>query len=170
MPKDDVEKVTADAVAKGGVLVRFYFDMQHEEKDKLQPLLVNLVNDHLMKEAGVVYCYGAIEDPLEKDGVFITSGTITVLFDNFKPILGVAFRYAPAGIEILRPEKEMRFKVNELQSMLMDISQISVGYSSFILEKVLKKEDADNIRRQLENRSELGKRFMGEGGTEEAKK
>ena len=52
MAKSDVEKVTEEKVAKGGVLVRMYFDMQHEEKDKLQPLLVDLINERLMKEPG----------------------------------------------------------------------------------------------------------------------
>lgn len=160
MAKSEVDKVTEERIAKGGVLARLYFDVQHQERDKLQPLLVDLVNNRLMKEKGIVYCYGSVEEPLEKDGTFITSATVTVLFEGFPPMIAIAFRYAPAGIEILRPEKEMRFTVSELQSLLMDVSQISLEYSNFILQKVLKPEDVATIKKQLENRAELGKKML----------
>ncbi|MDE1871551.1 MAG: hypothetical protein KGI06_04930 [Candidatus Micrarchaeota archaeon] len=160
MAKSDVEKVTEEKIAKGGVLVKLYFDMQHKEKDKLQPLLVDLINERLMKEPGVVYCYGSVEEPLEKEGTYITSAMVTMLFDKFQPLVGVAFRYAPAGIEILKPSNTMSFKIFELQAMLMDLSQISVDYSKYILEKVLKPEDIENIRTQLENRTETGKKLL----------
>lgn len=160
MAKNDVEKITEEKIAHGGVLIRFYFDMQHEDKEKLQPILVNLVNEQLMKEPGVVYCYGAIEEPLEKEGVFITSATITMLFESFKPLLSIVFRYAPAGLEILKPQSEMRLKTSELQSMLMDMSSLSINYSRWILEKVLGKEDVEKILKQMENRAEVGKKFL----------
>ncbi len=161
LAKNDVEKVTDETIAKGGILVRFYFDMQDKDKEKLQPLMVNLVNEQLMKEPGVVYVYGSIEEPLEKGGVYTTSGVITMLFSNFAPLVGISFKYAPAGLEILRPEKEVRFRTNELQSILMDLSQISMDYSKFIFEKMLKPEDMENIRKQMENRAELSKKFLG---------
>lgn len=160
MAKTDVEKVTEEKIAKGGILVRFYFDMQDSSKDKLQPLLVDLINERLMKERGVVYCYGAIEEPLEKKGVWITSATVTVLFESFRPLIGVAFHYAPAGVEILKPNHDMAFKTHELQAVLMDLSQLSVDYSRYILENVLKPEDVESIKKQMENRAETGKKLL----------
>lgn len=170
MAKNDVEKITEETLAKGGILVRLYFDMQEREKEKLQPLMANLINEQLMKEKGVIYVYGTIEEPLLKDGIYTTSGIITALFSAFQPLIGVAFKYAPGGIEILKPEREMKFKINELQSMLMDLSQISMDYSKFILEKVLKKEDLENIKKQMENRAELGKKFLDQRKTDDEKK
>lgn len=169
MAKNDVEKVTEEKIRDGGVLVKFYFDMQEKDKEKLQPLLVDLINERLMKEPGVVYVYGSVEEPLEKDGVYITSAMVTVLFDKFLPLLSVAFRYAPAGIEILKPEKEMHFKTSELQSVLMDMSALSIGYSQFMLEKILKPEELEEIKKQMERRAELGKKFLNERKTEEKK-
>lgn len=169
MAKNDVEQVTEEKLAKGGVLVKLYFDMQEKDKDKLQSLLVDLINQRLLKEPGVVYCYGAIDEPLERDGTYITSAIVTALFDNFMPLIGVAFNYAPAGIEILKPEKEMHFRIGDLQSMLMDVSQISVNYSKFILERIMKPEDLENIKKQLDNRAETGKKII-TGTSEEEKK
>jgi hypothetical protein len=162
LAKNDVERVTSETIAKGGILVRFYFDMQDKDKEKLQPLMVNLVNEQLMKEPGVVYVYGSIEEPIEKQGVYTTSGIITMLFSSFAPLVGIAFKYAPAGLEIIKPEKEMRFRTNELQSILMDLSQISMDYSKFILEKVLKPEDLEIVKKQMENRADVSKKFLDE--------
>jgi hypothetical protein len=158
--KNDVDMVTEEKVRKGGVLARLYFDMQDKDKEKLQHIMLSLVNDKLMKEKGVVYCYGTIEEPLEKDGIYITSATVTLLMDNFAPLIGIAFNYAPAGVEVLKPEKEIKLKTNEVQTILMDISQISINYSKYIFERVLKPEDMEAITRDLENRAEIGKKLI----------
>jgi hypothetical protein len=160
MAKSDVDRVTDDTIAKGGVLVKMYFDMRHTEKEKLQPLMADLINERLMKENGIVYCYGAIEEPLEKDGVFITSGTVTVLLNGFMPLIGIAFRYAPAGVEVIRPTKDIILKPMDLQRMLMDISDISMNYSKYILEKVLAPKERDDMLAHLNDRAELGKKLL----------
>lgn len=170
MAKNDVEKVTEETVAKGGVLVKMYFDMRHNEKDKLQPLMTDLINERLMKEKGLVYCFGAIEEPLERDGIFITSGTVTVLFESFFPLVGIAFRYAPAGIEILKPAGSIQFRPMDLQRMLMDISDISINYSKYILERVLSPEEKDAVTKHLDDRAELGKKMIDSGKKEQPKK
>jgi hypothetical protein len=167
MAKSDVDKVTDEKISSGGVLVKLYFDMQNKEKEKLQPLLVDLINERLMKEPGVVYCYGSVEEPIERDGIFITSAMVTILFDKFQPLIGVAFKYSPAGIEILKPANSITLKTFELQAMLMDLSQISLDYSKYILEKVMKPEDIENLRSQIDNRSEIGKKLLEKKDDEE---
>lgn len=157
MAKNDVERVTEEKIAKGGVLVKFYFDMQDTDKSKLQPLLLDLINGRLMKEKGVVYCHGSIEEPIENKGVFITSAMVTMLFESFMPLVNIAFNYAPAGIEILRPTGEMSFKIYELQTMLMDMASISMSYSKYIMEKVLTPEEVERLKQQMADRAETGK-------------
>jgi hypothetical protein len=164
MAKNDVDRVTDEKIAKGGVLVKFYFDIQDTNKEKLQPLLVDLINGRLMKEKGVVYCHGSIEEPIENKGIYITSAMVTVLFDSFMPLVNIAFNYAPAGIEILRPTGEMTFKVHELQGMLMDMASISVVYSKYIIENVLKGEDLERLKNQVDERVETGKKHLEKKG------
>lgn len=160
MAKNDLERVTDEKVARGGVLAKLYFDMQHKEKEKLQPLLVDLINQRLLKEKGVVYCYGMIDEPIERDGLFITNAIITVLTENFFSMANIAFNYAPSGVEILKPLKEIVMRPSELQGYLMDLSQMSLNYSKYILEKVMSPEDMKKISSEIENRIELGKRAM----------
>lgn len=160
MAKNDVDRVTEEKLAKGGVLVKLYFDMQDTNREKLQPLLVDLINGRLMKEKGVVYCHGSIEEPIENKGIYITSAMVTVLFDSFMPLVNIAFNYAPAGIEILKPAGEMTFKVHELQGMLMDMASISVVYSKYIIDNVLKGEDLQRLKNQIDERVETGKKHL----------
>jgi hypothetical protein len=160
MAKTDVEKVTDETIAKGGILVKMYFDMRHNDKDKLQPLMTDLINERLMKEPGLVYCFGAIEEPLERDGVFITSAVVTTLFTSFMPLIGISFRYAPAGIEIIKPNKDISFKPMDLQGILMDISNISINYSKYILERVLSPEEKAAAVAHIQDRADLGKKML----------
>lgn len=160
MAKNEVDRVTEERILKGGVLVKLYFDMQDKDKEKLQPLMANLINEHLMKEKGVVYCYGAIEEPILVKDLYTTSAVVTVLVDSFIPLVNIAFNYAPAGIEVMRPEKGIILKANDMQAVLIDISQISINYSRYVLEKVLKKEDMEVIRQDLENRARIGKELI----------
>ncbi len=160
MAKNEVDRVTEERILKGGVLVKLYFDMQDKDKEKLQPLMANLINEHLMKEKGVVYCYGAIEEPILVKDLYTTSAVVTVLVDSFIPLVNIAFNYAPAGIEVMRPEKGIILKANDMQAVLIDISQISINYSRYVLEKVLKKEDIEVIRQDLENRARIGKELL----------
>ena len=158
--KSDMGKITEEKIAHGGVLATLYFDMQSEDKEKLQPLMLDLINERLLKEPGVVYCYGQIEEPLEREKIFTTSAMVTILTQNFSTLVRIAFNYAPAGVEILRPQNEMHFRIAELQAMLMDLSHVSVIYSRYIMERVLKPEDVEKIKRDLERREESGKKHI----------
>ncbi|MGC8622516.1 MAG: hypothetical protein ACP5SJ_00145 [Candidatus Micrarchaeia archaeon] len=160
MAKAELDRVTEEKILKGGVLAKLYFDMQDKDKDKLQPLMVNLINEHLMKEKGVVYCYGSIDEPILVKDLYTTSAVVTVLVDSFIPLVNIAFNYAPAGVEVLKPEKGIVLKANDMQAVLIDISQISVNYSRYVLEKVLGKDDLELIQRDLENRAKIGKDLL----------
>lgn len=158
--KSDLDLVTEEKIRSGGILVKLYFDIQDKDKDKLQPLLTDLINNRLMKSKGVVYCYGKILEPMGKEDLFITSAIVTVLTDSIGALINIMFNFAPAGLEVLRPEKEIFIKASELQSLLLDISNISITYSKYILERVMDKSEAEMIRKQLENRAELGKKLV----------
>jgi hypothetical protein len=169
MAKSDVNRVTEETIARGGVLVKMYFDMRHTEREKLQPLMADLINERLVKERGVVYCYGAIEEPIGRDGVFITSAILTLLVDSFPPLVDIAFRYAPAGIEILKPASEMLLKTAQLQSVLMNLSDVSMTYSRYIMENVLKPEEIENFKAHVEDRAAIGKKILDSSKKEEKK-
>ncbi len=158
--KDDVERVADEHIGKGGVLVRLYFDVQDKEEGKLQPLLTDLVNNRLLKEKGIIYCYGKVNEPIESNGMFVASAIVTVLFSGLAPLVNVVFNYAPMAIELIKPEKEFHMKTAELQSVLLDLSSVSLTYSRYMLERIMKKEDIEAVRKQIENRIVIGRRTI----------
>ncbi len=158
--KNEVDAVTDEHVANGGVLVKMYFDVQDKEPERLQPLLVDLINNRLLKEKGVVYCFGKIAEPMKSNDYYVTSATVTVLFTGLHPLINVVFNYAPMAIELIKPEKEFHMNTAELQSVLLDLSSVSVTYSRYMLERIMKKEDLDQVRKQIENRAAIGKKVI----------
>lgn len=167
----EVEEVTQKALANGGVLAKLYFDMESAKQEELQPLMVDLINNRLLKSNGVIYCFGAIDEPIKLKDTFSTSATVTALFKDLWSIVNVMFNFTPAGVEVLKPNREYALKPNELQALLLNIAQVSVQYNNYVLSRVLKKEDYDKIVEQMKVREELGKKLMeGKGQAPEEKK
>lgn len=160
MAKSEVEEVTHKTLQKGGLLVKIYFDMASEKKEDLQPLMVDMINNRLLKTPGVVYAHGAIEDPIKTNDVYTTSSILTVLVNDFKVLVNICFMFSPAGIEILKPDRDYTLKINDMQAILLSLSQIAADYSQYILTKVMSKEDMEKMKRDMANREALGKRLL----------
>lgn len=160
MSQSDIKDVTNETVAKGGILANLWLDMQSERQDDLQPLMTDLVNNKILKTPGVVYCFGSIEEPIKIDNVYSTSAKLTVLVKSISAMVIIAFNYTPAGIELLRPEREYVIKSSDLQTILMDMAQISMDYSKYILEKVMNKEDLAKVQQNMKMREEQGRRLL----------
>lgn len=164
MAKSEVEEVTRKTMQRGGILAKLYFDMQSEKEEDLQPLLTELINNNLMKTDGVVYAYGSIESPIKVDKFFSSSAEVVMLTKDLGTLVNISFRYAPAALEILKPDNEYIIKVADLQSILLGLAQTSIEYSQFILSKTLKKEDYEKIQQDIRNREALGKKLLEKKG------
>lgn len=169
MAKSEVDEVTKKAVENGGYLVKLYFDMQSDNEADLQPLMTDLVSNKLLKEPGVIYCSGAIDETIKIKEIYSTSAVVSALFRDLGALINVVFNYAPAGVEIIKPEREVQIKTAELQSILLSLSQVSADYSQYILSRVLTSEDYAKIQSDLKNREQLGKRLMNKKGDDEEK-
>lgn len=162
--KKEVEEVTQRTLDKGGILAQLYFDMESEKQDELQPLMVDLINNRLLKTQGVVYCFGGIDEPIKLKDTYTTSAQLTVLFDGLWPLVNVMFTFTPAGVEILKPTRDYVLKQADLQALLLNVTQVSLEYNNYVLSRVLKKEDYDKIMEQMKSREELGKKLLEKKG------
>ncbi len=160
MAKTEMEEVTENTLRKGGILTKLYFDMQSPEDTDLQALLADLINNKLLKSAGVVYCSGSIEETIKVNDVYSSAATVTTLFSDIGALINAVFNFAPAGLEIIKPENELVIKTSQLQSVMLSLSEISVDYSKYILERVLKKDEYDKVLTDLKAREDLGKRLI----------
>ena len=162
--KKQVEEVTRQTLDKGGLLVKLYFDMESAKQEELQPLMVDLINNRLLKTPGIVYCVGAIDEAVKLKDTYSTSAEVTALVEGLWPLVSVMFTFSPAGVEILKPSKDYLLKLPELQSLLLNVAQISMEYNNYILSRVLKPEDFEKIKEQMKSREELGRRLLDKKG------
>lgn len=160
MAQDEVAKITQETLQKGGILAKVYFDMQSEKQEDLQPLMTDLISNKLLKMPGVVYCLGEIAEPIKVEQHFSTNATTTILTKDIAALINICFHYAPVGIEILKPDKEIIIKLPEMQSILLDLATVSTQYNEYILSRVLTKEDFEKVQADLKNRELIGQKLI----------
>ncbi len=161
MAKNEVDDITQRAIEKGGLLVKLYFDMHTDVQTDLQAIMADLVNNKLLKAKGVLYCFGSIDEPIKDGDMFTTSAIVTALIGSLEDAMNVVFTFAPAAIEVIKPEGEYRLKQSELQNTLVSLSSISMNYSEYILKRIMSQSDYEKIKGDIKAREELGKRIMG---------
>ena len=157
----EVDEVTEKTLRSGGVLAVLYFDIHGKNKEELQPLMVDLINNRLLKTRGVVYCHGSVEAPIELGDGYSTAATVEILFKDIKALVEVSFNFAPVGINIIKPENEYIIKMPMMQSLMLDLAQISIEYSNYILSRVLNEDEYKRIQENMKSREEIGKRILG---------
>ena len=160
MANSEVNEVTDKAIRRGGILARLYFDMQSSKPEDLQPLMVDLINNKLLKAPGVIYGSGSIDEPMKLKDVHSTNAIVTVLFNDLGALINVVFNFAPIGVDIIKPEREFSIKTGELNTVMVALSQISAEYSKYILTRVLSKDELDKVNKELEVRQEMGAKLM----------
>ncbi len=161
MAKNEVDDITQRTIEKGGLLVKLYFDMHTDAQTDLQAVMADLINNKLLKAKGVLYCFGSIDEPIKDKDMFTTSAIVTALIDSLEDAMNIVFTFAPAAIEVIKPEGEYRLKQSELQNTLVSLSSISMNYSEYILKRIMSQSDYEKIKGDIKAREELGKRIMG---------
>ena len=156
-----VDEVTEKAVREGGVLINLYFDMHGNSKEVIQNSLVEMIAK-LTHEPGVIYATGVIEEPMEVNGLQCTCAEVKVLAKNFNTLVNVSFRYGPIGLEIVKPD-ELKLSTREVQDALLNISQTTQEYTTYILDKVMNEEEKIAFKKQLLNRAEVAKKLLEKG-------
>lgn len=159
--KKSVSEITDEAIADGGYLALVYFDLHAASAEEVKNIMVGFIGK-LTKEKGVLYAVGEIDSPVGKDGLFSTWAEVKLLAQDFAALVRIASQYSPIGIEILRPDK-VELTIGDAQGALLDISQTSQNFTRMIMERVLSKGEAEEYKKKMESRAELGKRLLEKG-------
>lgn len=152
------QQVLEQAIARGGIVALMYFDISTNEKDAVQRMLAELI-EKISKEPGIASCVGEIDEPIEMDKMWVSSAEVTMLAKSFVYLAGVAIRYGPIGIEVLRPS-EIKLSLGEAQSLLLNISQVGQEFTNFIMQKMMSEEEKEAFAKKLAARAEMGKKLL----------
>jgi hypothetical protein len=154
----EVDKLTEKTVADGGVLAILYFDIHGSDKDTLVQLGTGMVQK-VLKEDGVVFARGEIDEPVENEGLFSTSLELKVLVRDVVSLAELCANFSPFSLEILEP-KEFRVPVSHMQDLFMFVSSNAHDYKKYILEKLSPPDQAAEYAKGLKSRVDLGKKLL----------
>ena len=147
----DVDKL----LGEGCMHARLFMEVQGNDKDACQKALERTVFDSLVEEDSVtvlnVKFYELKQDA--KEGFFSGVVEIDLLFRDFRWFVNVVMRYGPSAIELIEPHN-VKLNLDEMQSILADVSELSQTFSSQIL-ALLKDEERKKIYSQVVKGSKL---------------
>ena len=152
------QQIIDEAIAKGAVLVVFYFDVSCNQKDAAQPILTELIS-RILREQGIISAVGEIDEPIEMDGMWSTSAEVTILAKNISSLAVTALKFGPIGVEVIRPDP-LKLPAGEAQSLLLNVAQVSYEFSQFALEKLMDDKQRADFKKKIAARAEQGKKIM----------
>jgi len=160
----DAAKLTRDTVRNGGVLAMMYFDMHTKTREKAQEIGANFV-EQLLREPGVVYAVGEIEEPIADKDIFSTSVQVKVLVRSFLHLMNLCALHSPFSIEIMQPD-EIRLQLSEAHELLATVATTTADYKRYIIERLSTPEELERYKKILEKKAELGRRLLEQKGDE----
>lgn len=152
------EKLIKETVKEGGVLALVYFDVHGTDKQKIREFSTGFIKA-MLKEPGIVYVVGEIDEPIQNKDVISTAIEVKVLARSMPALVKFIARYSPFSLEILEPE-EIRMSMADAHELLMSVSTMMFDHKKYILERVAKKEDVERMKKELENRIKLGRMLL----------
>ena len=158
----DLNMLIKKTVQDGGVLVLLYFDLHGNNKDALVQLGAGLVQK-MLKEEGVVFAKGEIDEPMENEKLFSTSIEMKVLTKDFASLAGICSNFCPFSIEVLEP-RQISLDTPHMQDLLMYVSSSSHDYKKYIIEKLSTPETRAEYAKNLQNRVDIGKKLLEKKG------
>ncbi|MDD5171520.1 MAG: hypothetical protein PHF60_00610 [Candidatus ainarchaeum sp.] len=160
---NDVEKLTKDTIANGGVLAMLYFDIHAKTKELVQELGTGFINS-VIQRPGVVFAVGEIDEPIggEEGKNWSSSIALKVLTKDFANLAAICMAHSPYTVEILRPD-EIKMPLAEAHTLLGTMSAITAEYKRYILTKLSKPDELARLQDNLKTRAEMGKKIMKKG-------
>lgn len=121
-------------VKDGWILSRLFIEVQSNDKNVAEAALKKTVFEGLAREEDVRMLYAKLYDIRKDKDAALFSGVVEVklLVRDFRWFVSVVMRYGPSAIEIIEPNK-VTLTLDEMQSLLADVSALTQAYSSKIL-------------------------------------
>lgn len=119
---------------EGAILSRLFIEVQGNDKDAAKKALETTVFNKMAGERPVTMLSAKLYDiqPDREGKTFSGVVEIKALFRDFRWFVSVVMRYGPSAIEIIEPER-YTLKLDEMQSLIADVSEFSQTFSSQII-------------------------------------
>lgn len=144
------EGIDVDKYLRGGaILARLFIEVQSNDRDAAEKALNRTIFDSMSNEKYVKLIYVKFYDIRKDKEMESFSGVaeVKLLVMDFRWFVSVVMRYGPSAIEIIEPEK-ITLSLDEMQSLLADVSEFSQTYSSRII-SLLKEDERKKLYQQM---------------------
>lgn len=133
----------------GGILGRLFIEVQSNDRDAAEKALKRTIFEGLAKEKFVKLLYAKLYDIRKDKDMEFFSGVVELklIARDFRWFVSVVMRYGPSAIEIIEPEK-VTLSMDEMQSLLADVSEIAQTYSSKII-SLLKDDERKKLYEKM---------------------
>ena len=128
----DVEQI----LSEGGVLSKFFIEVQGNEKETAKKALDITIYDNLLKEPSCnileVKMFDLEKYEGKKKDYFSGVAEIRLVADDFPSFVNIVMRYGPTAIEIITPE-EVHLDYEQMHTLVSNVSAMAQVYSNKIL-------------------------------------
>lgn len=163
--KQDIDQLTKEVLSQGGIQALLYFDIHGGDPEILKNMMVQFLSK-ITKTEGVAWSYGEIEPPIKsEDGLYSSMAEVKVLVRSFEVLIFLSLNFAPIGVEVVKPENQIKLNLNEVHRVCLNLSEFSHMYTDLYLNKVLKGDDKVEYYKKFKAREELGKQLREKFGT-----
>ncbi|MEM4366935.1 MAG: hypothetical protein QW035_02275 [Candidatus Anstonellales archaeon] len=150
------------ATSEGALFASLYLDIHGADEKKLQNVAVELVN-RMMKEQGVLFVFGKIEEPILQEGVYSTLVEVKAIVADINSLATLTYVYTPVSVDLIMPD-EVKLTSSQVGSLMVYISNQSFNWKKIYIERMRTKEEAEAFAKEVQAREQLGKKLLeGEG-------
>jgi len=134
--KFNIDLDIAQKITEGGILAKFFIEVQGNDKETAKKALDVTIYDNLLKEPSgsllEVRMFDLEKYQGAKKGYFSGVAEVKFVADDFPSFVNIVMRYGPTAIEITEPQ-EVRLDYEQMHSLVSGVSALAQVYSSKIL-------------------------------------
>ena len=157
--KKSPDELIEQTLRDGGIMAEIYFDLHGSSPEIVKNIMTDMIAK-LTQEPGVVFAYGEIEEAMEhENNLYSTYAQGRLLSKDLESLLNVCMKYAPMGIEIIKPHK-MTVDAGTLQRLFLNAASFSYNFTEMYLKKALSEADKIEYAKKMKMREQMGKEIL----------
>ena len=125
-----------EILGEGGVLSKFFLEVQGNDKELAKKALDNTIFDNLLKEPKAslleVRMFDLEKYHEKKKDYFSGVAEIKLISDDFPSFVNIVMRYGPTAIEILHPQ-EVKLDYEQMHTLVSGVSAMTQVYANKIM-------------------------------------
>jgi hypothetical protein len=162
MDQKAIMKRIDEIVEKGGIVADIFNHFHENDAEKLKNAAVAFATE-VKKEDGVIFSLSEIAAPEKQGDEYTTYVQTRVVAKSIKAVANIMLKYAPVGLEIVRPDRIM-VPAMEFRDAMMAVANNMFDLRNYMFRKVMTPEEKAKIAQYVSKKMEEAEKLRKEGG------